>query len=125
MAFSQYTGILLTVAQGIGGKAAYGRFLGAAFRTVIPVLALMIVVLGLVTRPYLVCAQAGYLACDTLLFVNERPGFTRLESDLTDRLRGEILARQGVSRGSEPEHESRLEVRSELATDGSLGKDGC
>ncbi|MCB1125864.1 MAG: hypothetical protein KDM81_05170 [Verrucomicrobiae bacterium] len=85
-------GILLTVAQGVGGQTANGRFFGTTFQTLLPVLALVIAVLAGVARPYLVHAQAGYLATDTLMFEPDRAGFTRLESDLTDRLKGEILA---------------------------------
>jgi hypothetical protein len=84
-------GVILCLAQGLAGRQASGQFYGTSFRTLIPVLALVIIVLGLTARPFLVSAQARYLAGDTLLVDKDRPGFTRLENDLVERLRGEIL----------------------------------
>ena len=84
-------GALLTLAQGFGGQRTYGKFYGTSFLTLIPVLALVIIALGFLARPYLGMAQADSLAKDTLVYESDRPGFTRLESDLVDQLKAEIM----------------------------------
>jgi len=84
-------GALLCLAQGIAGQPSFGQFYGTCFRTLIPMLALVIIVLGLTAKPLLVSAQARYLAGDTLLVDPDRPGFTRVENDLVEHLRGETL----------------------------------
>ncbi len=84
-------GALLTVAQGVAGQGKHARFHAVTFGTLMPVLALVIILTGVIARPYLVASEARYLAADTLLNDPIRPGFSRVESDLVERLRGEIL----------------------------------
>lgn len=84
-------GVLLGFVQGLVGKQQYGRFYGATFRTLIPLFALAVIVLGVSTKPFLLHAEARYLARDTLISDTDRAGFTRIENDLVERLRREIL----------------------------------
>ena len=86
-------GVLLGFVQGLVGEQQYGRFFGASFRTLIPILALTVIVLGISTTPFLQHAEARYLARDTLISDADRPGFSRIENDLVERLRGEIMDR--------------------------------
>lgn len=85
-------GALLTLAQGFAGQKCHGRFYGTTCRTMIPVLALVVMVLGLAARSYLGADQARCLAQDTLLNEPDRPGFTRVENELVDQLKAEIMA---------------------------------
>ncbi len=92
LGLSLVTGAILGIAQGVGGQREHGRFYGSAFRTLVPMLALTIVVLGFVTRPLLVQAEARCLDRDTLMQDRDRVGFTRLENDLVQKLRTAMLA---------------------------------
>jgi uncharacterized membrane protein YhaH (DUF805 family) len=91
LATSLVVAILLGLAQGLGGERQYGRFYGSVFRTLVPMLALTIVVLGVVTRPLLLRAEASYIGRDTLLQDRDRVGFTRLENDLVQKLRAAMI----------------------------------
>jgi hypothetical protein len=83
-------GALLGFAQGIGGESRYGRFYGTSFRALIPVLAAAIIVLGVGARPLLLRAEHHYIQRDTLMYHANRVGFTQLESELVEQLRGEV-----------------------------------
>ena len=84
-------GILLGIGQGLGGQRQHGVFYGSVFRTLVPMLALTIIVLGVSTRPVLVRSEARYLERDTLMHDRDRVGFTRIENDLVEALRGAML----------------------------------
>jgi hypothetical protein len=84
-------GILLGIGQGLGGQRQHGLFYGAVFRTLVPVLALTVIVLGVSTRPVLLRAEARYIERDTLMQDRNRVGFTRIENDLVEALRGAML----------------------------------
>lgn len=84
-------GILLGIGQGVGGQRQHGVFYGAVFRTLVPMLALTIIVLGVSTRPVLLWSEARYLERDTLMQDRDRVGFTRIENDLVESLRGAML----------------------------------
>jgi hypothetical protein len=91
LAVSLVAGIILGLAQGVGGDQRYGQFYGSVFRTLVPMLALTIIVLGIATRPFLVRSEACYLDRDTLMQDRERVGFTRLENNLVQKLRTAML----------------------------------
>ncbi len=76
----------------MAGKKEYGLYYGTLFRSFIPVLAVVMVVLSLATGPLLVRAEKTYLAGEFLM-TDTRGGFTRAETDLTFRLRDDMLAR--------------------------------
>jgi hypothetical protein len=84
-------GILLGIGQALGGQRQHGVFYGAVFRTLVPMLALTIIVLGVSTRPVLLRAEARYIERDTLMQDRNRVGFTRLENDLVESLREATL----------------------------------
>jgi hypothetical protein len=84
-------GILLGIGQGLGGQRQHGVFYGSVFRTLVPMLALTIIVLGVSTRPVLLRAEARYIERDTLMQDRDRVGFTRIENDLVESLRGAML----------------------------------
>jgi hypothetical protein len=84
-------GILLGLAQGLTGQRQHGKFYGSVFRTLVPMLALTIVVLGGLARPSLLRAEASYLDRDTLMQDRDRVGFTRPENDLVQKLRTAMI----------------------------------
>jgi hypothetical protein len=83
-------GALLGFVQGLVGEQKYGPFYGTSFLTLIPVLAMAIIVIGVVAKPFLVASESRYLAQDTLMHDPVRPGFTRIENDLVEQILGEI-----------------------------------
>jgi hypothetical protein len=91
LAASLAMGILLGIAQGLAGQRQHGRFYGSVFATLVPMLALTIIVLGVVTRPLLLRAEARYIQSDTLMQDHDWVGFTRIESDLVEQLRTAML----------------------------------
>ena len=80
---------LLAFFQGLGKN--HGLFWGTLHRSLIPALAAAVVVLSLLSRPILHGSEAHYIQQDTML-LSSGAGFTSLEKQLTDRLRGEMLA---------------------------------
>ncbi len=92
LAVALVVAVLLGIAQGMGGQRQHGAFYGSVFRTLVPVLALTIIVLGVITRPVLLRAETSYIQRDTLLQDRDRVGFTRLENDLVQELRTAMLA---------------------------------
>lgn len=92
LAIALVVAVLLGIAQGLGGQRQHGAFYGSVFRTLVPVLALAIIVLGVIARPVLLRAEAGYIQRDTLLQDRDRVGFTRLENDLVQEFRTAMLA---------------------------------
>jgi hypothetical protein len=91
MAASLVVAILLGVAQGLAGQRPYGQFYGSVFRTLVPMLALTIIVLGVIARPSLLRAEANCIDRDTLMQDRDRVGFTRLENDLVQKLRTTMI----------------------------------
>ena len=86
------TGGLGATIQGLVGKRENGLYYGTLFRSLIPAFSLVIVVLCLSSGPLLVRSETAYLADDELM-TDERGGFTRVETDLTYRLRDDLLER--------------------------------
>jgi hypothetical protein len=84
-------GILLGIGQGLAGQRQHGMFYGSLFATLIPMLALTIIVLGVVTRPLLLRAEGRYIERDTLMQDHDRVGFTRIENDLVEELRTAMI----------------------------------
>jgi hypothetical protein len=84
-------GILLGIGQGLAGQRQHGMFYGSVFATLVPTLALTIIVLGVITRPLLLRAEGRYIERDTLMQDRDRVGFTRIENDLVEQLRTEML----------------------------------
>lgn len=79
--------ILLGLAQGLGGAREHGRYYALLFRTLVPMLALAIIVLGLTARPALHRAEEAWISRDTMIQVGDSVGFSRIETDLVQRLR--------------------------------------
>jgi hypothetical protein len=95
--------ILLGVAQGLAGQRRHAQYYGAVFRTLVPMLALTMIVLSIMARPALVRAEAHWIERDTLMQDRERVGFTRLENDLVQELRGAMMEGFGRNRpGQKP-----------------------
>lgn len=82
--------------QGLAGRKDRGLYYGTLFRSLIPVLASVVIVLGLFVQPFIVRSEAAYLARDTLMLNPDGPGFTKVETDLTERLKSETLAALGA-----------------------------
>lgn len=74
--------------------AKFGRacaaYYGTLARTMIPVLALALILVNVCSRPYLRWAERRCLLTDTLMSVDPNGGFTRLETRVTQRLKAEI-----------------------------------
>jgi hypothetical protein len=73
----------------------YGRkfaaYYGSLARTLIPVVALTLIIVNISSRPYLRMAERQLLAKDTIMRVDlAGGGFTVIESRVTQRLKGEI-----------------------------------
>jgi hypothetical protein len=77
--------------QGLFGRPRFGLYYGTFFRSLIPSLALVVLLLSLGFRTWLVRAETRYLLSDRLLYDPDRVGFTVVENDLVDRLRTEML----------------------------------
>jgi hypothetical protein len=65
-------------------------YFGSLARTLIPVLALALILVNVCSRPYLRWSEQRWLARDTLLAIDTGGGFTAVESRVTQRLQSEI-----------------------------------
>ena len=65
-------------------------YYGTHARTIIPVLALALILVNVCSRPYLRWAERRWLATDTVMGVDPNGGFTRIETLVTQRLKAEI-----------------------------------
>jgi len=74
--------------------AKHGRacvaYYGTLARTMIPVLALALILVNVCSRPYLRWSERRWLATDTVMGVDPSGGFTRVETRVTERLKTEI-----------------------------------
>ncbi|HBC87479.1 MAG TPA: hypothetical protein DCZ94_11035 [Lentisphaeria bacterium] len=68
----------------------FAAYYGSLFRTLLPVLALSLILVNICSRPYLRMEEKRLLARDTLMRPNANAGFTSLELRVTQRLKGEI-----------------------------------
>jgi hypothetical protein len=91
MAAALFVGVLLGVAQGLAGQTRYARYYATAFRALVPMLALTIIVLGVGARSVLLQSEAYWIERDMLMQDRERVGFTRLENDLVQNLRAAMM----------------------------------
>jgi tetratricopeptide (TPR) repeat protein len=85
LAISAIAGLI----QGLGGRKEYGLFYGTFFRSLIPVLAGVVVLLNLTSRPILRASEAKYLWEDTLFDLSQ-VNYVKAEADAVERLRSEI-----------------------------------
>jgi hypothetical protein len=70
-----------------------GLFRGSVARSLIPVFALVVILLGLTSVPYLRASESSLVRQDTLTSSTERgEGFTDMETRLVKRLQQEVLA---------------------------------
>lgn len=92
--------ILGSMGYAISRDVRFGRpcaaYYGSLMRTVIPVIALALILVNLCSRPYLRHAERRWLAQDTVMGPDSSGGgFTVIESRLTQRLKGEIQQAAG------------------------------
>ena len=83
------------------GGRQYGLYVGTLARSLMPVFAAVVIVVGAVGHPYLALAETHWLQQERLISDSEYPGigFTALEIRLVSRLRSETLeAMQHVDR---------------------------
>jgi hypothetical protein len=69
----------------------HGRTIGTLSRSLIPVFATAILILGLVVQPILRHRERHLLRADTILWLGDEPGFTNIEAELINRLRQDTL----------------------------------
>jgi hypothetical protein len=86
---------LLVILRAIRRELQFGRscaaYFGSLARTIIPVIALALILVNICSRPYLRWSERRWLERDTLLAIDrEGGGFTAVETRLTERLRTEI-----------------------------------
>lgn len=80
------------------GSSRYGLYRGTVARSLIPFLALAIVLITLLTTPYLRATEFRLIRTDPLMAIpsgRTSVGFTAIESRLTERLRSEMLHAAG------------------------------
>ncbi len=65
-------------------------YVGSRSRSLIPVYALALILLSLMTRPVLKSEERSWLACDTVMGLDVSGGFTGRESRVTNRLKQEM-----------------------------------
>jgi len=95
--------VLITLLiRGILRDVRYGRrcaaYYGCLMRTVIPVVALALILANICSRPYLRHAERRWLAQDTVTGVDPDGGFTTVESRLVQRLKAEMQQAAGQKR---------------------------
>lgn len=78
---------LALVGLGLFSSRRHGRTIGTLSRSLIPVFATAILILGLVVQPILRHRERHLLRADTILWLGDEPGFTNIEAELTNRLR--------------------------------------
>lgn len=74
------------------GKKTLGQYYGTVARSLIPVFAGAVILVVLLTNPYLSCEETRLVQTDPVLAVGNKEylGFTKLEADLVQRLKKEI-----------------------------------
>jgi len=68
-----------------------GRALGTLSRSLIPVFALATLILSVAAQPILQAQERHLLRADEILWTGDEPGFTRMETELVQRLRKATL----------------------------------
>ncbi len=92
--------ILGSIGYAISRDVRFGRpcaaYYGSLMRTIIPVIALALILANICSRPYLRHAERRWLAQDTVMGPDsDAGGFTRVESRLVQRLRAEMRQAAG------------------------------
>ena len=97
-------GAATTLTAGIGffrylfGSTRFGLYRGTVARSLIPHLAMAMVLVTVLTNPYLRAAEARLVSGDPLMSISETKictGFTVIERRVTERLRTEMLNAAG------------------------------
>jgi hypothetical protein len=83
--------VLCTIVLALLASRPKGRALGTLSRSLIPVLALATLVLSVAGHPILRAQERHLLRTDEILWVGDEPGLTRIENELTQRLRKATL----------------------------------
>ena len=84
------TGLVHYACRDLRYARKFAAYYGSLSRTMIPVVALTLIIVNISSRPYLRMAERNLLAKDTVLGVDSNAGFTIIESRVTQRLKGEI-----------------------------------
>ncbi len=91
----------ITFFRHLFGSACFGLYRGTVARSLIPYLALAIVLVTLLTNPYLSTQERHLIRTDPLMAPSSSrmsAGFTAVETRITERLRTEMLNAAGRSR---------------------------
>lgn len=83
--------LLALVGLALFSSRRHGRTIGTLSRSLIPVFATAILILGLVVQPILRHRERHLLRADTIFWLGDEPGFSNIEAELTNRLRQETL----------------------------------
>lgn len=83
--------LLVLVGLGLFSSRQHGRTIGTLSRSLIPVFATAILILGLVVQPILRHRERRLLRADTIFWMGDKPGFTYIETELVNRLRQKTL----------------------------------
>ncbi len=94
---------LANVTRFVTGNREYGLYYGSVARSLIPGLALALVVLNLIAFPCLTHSESSLVASDRLLCA-DGDGFTKVEADLVRGMRAEMLQ---ATRAQEVEQSAR------------------
>lgn len=73
------------------GRRRSAMFRGTVARSLIPVLALIIVLVGTLAHPYLLNREKRFVRADVILAMPEGGGFTQMETHLVERLNRDAL----------------------------------
>lgn len=99
--------VLTELVRRIVRDVKHGRscaaYYGSLARTLLPVVAIALILVNISSRPYLRMAERRLLAADTLMCLDPNGGFTAIESRLTHRLTAEMQkAAEDMGKGSLP-----------------------
>jgi hypothetical protein len=83
--------LLVLVTLALVARQQYGRTFGTLSRSLISVFAVASLIMGLVVRPILVAQERRLFQADTLLAKSGPDGFSRIETELVNRLRNATL----------------------------------
>ena len=86
-------GALVALVRALFPRPCHGAYYGTLGRSLVPILAMAVVLIGLLTGPYLARRETFLVQNDPLFGVSpDEPGFTRVENRLAERLRRETAA---------------------------------
>jgi hypothetical protein len=83
-------GLCAAFLKRVFGQAEYGLYFGTLGRSLVPVYASAIILVGLLTYPYLSQVETHLVREDPLIRVHPDAGFTSVEAQLSERLQTEV-----------------------------------